>query len=227
MRNIWSDEGDVRADVPLEKIHEAEMWRSATVASPVPLGLIGFATATFILGFVMAAGGAVVAAVPVLLLFGGLTQWVMSFFALRKGSTLAATVFGTYGTFYLAYAMYVLYAAYWAPAGQLANIGMGLGVFLFLIAFITLYLMLSAVQSNVALAAVLGTLFLGYLCLGMGYETGGMPLVSVWFPISGWILMISGLIAYYASFAVVFNSAGHRAALPIGARGVEEVHTEA
>jgi hypothetical protein len=217
------DEGEVRTAVPVEKIHEAQLWREATMASPLPLGLAGFAIAAFTSGLALALGVPILGTLPILVVFGGITLWTMALFALRKGSTFAATFFGIVGSFNIVWAIYTLYAARFALPGQVAALAPGLGVYVFLVAFVIAYLMLCAFQVSRALSGVLLTLFVSYLALGLGMVTAAPG----WLTVAGWLAVISAIIAFYASFAIIFNSVAHKEHLPLVSTRREEAEVRA
>lgn len=211
MRNMWMDEGEVRTTVPVEKIHEAELWREATIASPLPLALAAFAVATFAAGLAAATGAPLLGVIPIVVMFGGITLWVMALFFLRKGSTLASTFAGIVGSYNIVWPIYYVYATTFAPAGMLANIATGMAVFLFLTAFIVFYLFLCAMRANVAFSLVILTLFLSLLATGLGLLAASPALVAI----GGWMSVISAIIAFYTSFAIIWNSAAHKEQLPL------------
>jgi succinate-acetate transporter protein len=220
--NIWTEEGEVRTDVPVEKIREAEMWRDATMASPLPLGLAALGTATFLYGVGMAFGVPAIAWVPALFVIGGITLWTMALFALRKGSAFTATFFGIVGSFNVTWALYNTYAAVFVPAGVGITLAPVLALLLFLTAFILIYLWFCSFQRSAALALVLLTLPVSYVLVGIGILTAGVIL-----KVGGWFAIASAIIAYYTSFAIVWNSVAHREQVPMGTRLREEVHAHA
>jgi succinate-acetate transporter protein len=223
MPSLWSDEGEIRPGAPREKVREAELWRDATIATPVPLGLAALSTATFIWGIVMAFRMAVIAAVPVIFVIGGITLWTMALFALRKGSTFTATFFGIVGSFNISWAVYAVYAAMFLPAGQAVTIAPMLALLQFLTAFVLAYLWLSSFQVNTALMLTILTLFISYVLVGIGLMTGGVLLA-----VGGWFAVASAIIGYYTSFAIIFNSVAHKAQVPLGTKEyAEEAHEHA
>lgn len=216
--NVWMDEGEVHTDRPIEKLRDAELWRDATIATPVPLGLAAFATAALFSGFSMALGFPVAAVLPVAFIFGGLTLWTMALFALRKGSTFAATFFGTIGSFNLIWPLYYIWPALMGPPAQS---GTTAAILFFVFALIVAYLMLCAFRVSLSLALVLLTLFLSYLAAGLGFLSGE---TSTWLPISGWIEVVSAALAYYTSFATIWNSVTHKEQFPLGRVVREEAY---
>jgi succinate-acetate transporter protein len=232
MRRIWTEEGEVHTDVALEKVHEAELWREATMATPMPLGLASMAIAIFVWGLGMAFTIPAIAWVPVLSVFGGLIPLVMALFALRKGRAFAATFLGIVGGFFLTWGAYILYGSMFVAAAAargapgvapalISGLTGVLSILLFVTAFILVYLCFCAIQHSIALMLVLLTLPISFVLVGIGLLTAGVIL-----QVGGWVAIASALLAAYTSFAIAWNSVTHKESVPIGLRYAEIVYAK-
>ncbi|TDQ04757.1 acetate uptake transporter [Labedaea rhizosphaerae] len=179
-------------------------------ADPGPLGLAGFAATTLVLSFVNAGivGAGVAAAVlPLALFYGGLAQLIAGIMEFRKGTTFGATAFCTYGPFWMAFAFFNWFFAKDAGADTSSAVGM----FLLVFTIVTAYLAVASLATNGALVAVFVLLALTFLFLTIGAfgEADGMT------KIGGWLGVITAVVAFYTSFAVVTNDTWKRTVLPV------------
>jgi succinate-acetate transporter protein len=215
-RTIWTEAGPLLTSerIPLEWVEQAETSAAASVADPVPLGMAAFGLTIFLFGAIYAWFGTPSAhlrvLMPIAFWFGGIVEFLAAMWAMRKGSTFAATTMGVLSGFWLTWA-------------GLSYVGMGgagaaavLGIYLALFGLITAYLFVAACRVNLALATVLGVTTLAFWAgaWGLGYSS----LVAM--RVAGWCAVAAGVIAFYASFAVVLGSTAQRELLPLGARCV-------
>jgi succinate-acetate transporter protein len=198
------------------------------------LGLAALASATFTLSAVFAGWftlvGAVVA-IPVLLVIGGIGQFLAGMWAHRRGEVLMATAFSLLGTFYAAFALLLWMVATHLMAGAVvSNAVRGVtGIFLLTIAVLTAGLGVAALGKNRLLAAMFFLLALAYLCDGLGIWTQPTTwLIAIGNPTvvatarSGWLLVVGGyagliaaLLACYEAIALVVNSVSGQERLPM------------
>ena len=188
-------------------------------ADPGPLGLAAFALTTFTLslfnaGFAPEALETLV--LPIALFYGGVAQLIAGLFEFRKANTFGATAFVSYGAFWLAFAAYVQFAepALEADGATPEQIKVATGIFLLGWAIFTLYMFVASLRTNAGLIGVFLTLFLTFACLSIGDLTG-LKIIAT---IGGFIGLLSALIAWYTSAAVVTNATWDRTVLPVGAR---------
>ncbi|MFI0723331.1 acetate uptake transporter [Streptomyces sp. NPDC021224] len=198
-----------------------------TIADPGPLGLAGFAATTFVLSsfnanLIDASLEAVV--LPLALFYGGLVQLLAGMWEFRKGNTFGATAFCSYGAFWLSYAGYAKFVAGGLPADTAHQ---ATGLFLLIWAIFTVYMTVAALRTNGALLAVFVALSATFILLTVAEfaESSGITKVG------GWLGLVTAVLAWYASFAVVTNSTWKRGVLPLfaaaeGAQGgpVEGAH---
>jgi succinate-acetate transporter protein len=181
------------------------------IADPGPLGLAGFAATTLVLSFVNAGlvDASVVAAVlPLALFYGGLGQLIAGLWDFRKGNTFGATAFCTYGGFWLAFAFY---AWFFEPKAIAAGHGgTATGLFLLVFTVVTAYLTLASLRTSGALVAVFTFLTLTFLFLTIGALAGTKGITMI----GGYLGIVTAILAFYASAAIVTNATWRRVVLP-------------
>ena len=213
----WTRSGTVAGPLPRVETEAVVEREQAAVADPLPLGLAGFASATFTISAVFAgwfATADVVLAIPVALVFGGIGQFLAGMWAFRRGNLLAATAFGTFGAFNASWAILewlTLTKVLPSPAGG-GNPAYVTGIFILTFALIALYLAIAAVGDNLTVSAILFILALTYLCDGIGVMIGGQNVLMY---IGGYAGLVTSVLAFYLSGAIVINSALKREVLPV------------
>ena len=213
----WTHAGPVHApeDVPLDQIVREEVRASASVGDATPLGLLGFATGTFTLSAI-ATGffepSTIPYAVPVILVFAGLAQFIAAMWSFRRGDTLGATAFGSFGSFNVTFALYELLLHPATIAGS-ATAAPVVGIWIACFSYISLMLFVAAMRRNLMLSLVLLTLAgaYGFLAAAIFYPSSGMLL-----NIAGWCGIASSVLAFYVATATVINSENQRSVLPLG-----------
>lgn len=189
------------------------------IADPGPLGLAAFALTTFVLSL-FNAGLAPEALEPVVLplalFYGGLAQLLAGMWEFRKANTFGATAFGSYGTFWIAFAAYVQFIEPEMEASGVPESGITTATGIFLVGWtlFTLYMLVAALRTTSALVAVFATLFLTFALLSVGDLLGVDAIATV----GGFMGIVTALVAWYASAAVVTNATWGRTVLPVGPR---------
>ncbi|MHB1415685.1 MAG: acetate uptake transporter [Chloroflexota bacterium] len=212
----WTSAGPIRTVEPTEEVLRQETHAAATAADAAPLGLAGFAGATFTVSAINAGWApavALVAALPILFIFGGLTQFIAGMWAFRKGNTFAATAFGSFGAFNTLFAIVLLIGfTGLVPFGTTAMAVAG-GLTLAMFGLIAAYLAVAAIAESWVLVAVLTTLAVTYGLLSAGWFAGG-GLANGLIYAGGWAGIVSSSLAFWASLAIVINSTMHRQLIP-------------
>ena len=212
----WTPAGPIRSEAPMDIIEQEETRAAASVGEAAPLGLFGFASATFTLSAVNAGwfpAATAIFAMPLVLIFGGIAQFIAGMWSYRKGDTFAATAFGSFGAFNTTYALFLLFSASGLVKGPAAGTGV-IGIFIACFSLIAFVLMLAAMRINWALVGVLFFLALTYGLLGAGEIAGASPNLLSY---GGWAGLISSVLAFYTAAAMVINSVNKRVVLPLGA----------
>ena len=185
---------------------------TSAIADPAPLGLAGFAMTTLVLsvfnaGFFNVTAEAVV--LPLALFYGGLGQLLAGMWEFRRGNTFGATAFSSFGAFWLAY--YVLVKDVAPTIATSVDFHNALGLFLLVWGIFTLYMTVAAVRVNHAVLAVFVSLTLTFVVLAIGEFSGNGDITKA----GGWLGLLTGLLAWYASFAGVVSTTFNRQLLPV------------
>ena len=189
---------------------------AAAIANPAALGLGAFALTTFLLSVHNSMG---VTREPLLVFFGfavfygGLAQFCAGMWEFKTGNTFGATAFSTYGAFWMGVAATVVLVLW----GKLAatDVTYTLAWILTAFAIFNTYMLLIAARSqNTAVFLVFLTLEVTEILLAWGNFNGdaaGKGLVSI----GGWVGILTALVAWYTSAAIVANSLRPKM-LPVG-----------
>jgi len=175
------------------------------IADPAPLGLAGFALTTFLLSADNAhlIKGSGTAFLGYALAYGGLVQLLAGMWEFRRDNTFGATAFATYGAFWIGLWFYFFHGA-----DNLKDLGWIVLGFL----IINTYLLLSATRVNAAVTGVFLVLEITEILLVIGFLNANTNLIKA----GGWAGIVTAAVAWYASFAGVFNSFGGSRLLPVG-----------
>lgn len=192
---------------------------SRGVADPAPLGLAAFALTTFVLSL-FNAGVAPEALEPVVLplalFYGGLVQLLAGMWEFRNANTFGATAFASFGAFWLSFAAYVQFVEpeLMASGATEAQVSTATGIFLVGWALFTLYMLVASLRTTGALVGVFATLFATFALLAVGDLTGADAVATV----GGWVGIVTALVAWYASAAIVTNKTWGHTVLPVAPR---------
>lgn len=211
----WTPAGPIRSALPLEEIEREEAHAAASVGEPASLGLFAFATGAFTLGSIFNGvfpTSTLLYAVPVMLIFGGIVQFLAGMWSYRKGDTLAATFFCSFGGFNATYALFLLFQHTGLVAGPAAGTGVT-GVVFVCFALIAVVLMVAATSRNIVLVGVLLCLAVADGLVGGGELAKGSSYVISY---GGGFGIACAVLAYYAAAAMAINSAHGRLVLPLG-----------
>ena len=180
------------------------------VANPAPLGLIGFASTTWLLSLVNAGifgSDSVPLVLGMALAFGGGAQVLAGILAYFRGNTFATVAFVSYGSFWLSFVAYVHGFGGGAPPGFVGWYLLVWGVF-------TFYMWIASFRHSTALQLVFLTLWITFGLLAAGDLFSSTLLHRA----GGYLGLVCAAIAAYLSAAEVINSDYGRTILPVGAR---------
>ena len=181
------------------------------IADPGPLGLAAFALTTFVLsmfnsGLVSDKGEPIVFALA--LTYGGIAQFTAGVWEFRTGNTFGAVAFCSYGAFWLSFwAIQQFYAAK-IPT---ADVGHAVGLYLIAWGIFTAYMFIASLRTTAAVAAVFFLLAITFFVLGIGNSGASTGTIKL----GGYIGLVTAVVAWYASFAVVTNTTFGRTVLPV------------
>ena len=193
----------------------AEERSAPAIANPAPLGLAAFALTTFILSASNAFGvktAPLLAFIGYALFYGGLAQFMAGMWEFKTGNTFGAVAFSTYGGFWMGLAAWLALVVF----GKVpeADVPHSLGWILLAFAIFNTYMLLWSARVNVAVFLVFLTLEVTEILLFLGNFAGAAPgsgLVAV----GGFVGLLTALVAWYTSAALVGNSMG-APVLPVG-----------
>jgi succinate-acetate transporter protein len=181
------------------------------IADPGPLGLAAFALTTFVLsmfnaGLVSDKGEPVVFALA--LTYGGIAQFAAGLWEFRTGNTFGAVAFCSYGAFWLSFWFINQFYAAKIPA---ADAGHAVGLYLIAWGIFTAYMFVASLRTTVAVAMVFILLAITFIVLGIGESGASTGTIKL----GGWLGLVTAIVAWYASFAVVTNATFGRTVLPV------------
>lgn len=184
-------------------------------ANPAALGLVAFGLTTVLLslvnaGVLPAAGGDVV--IPLALVFGGLLQIFAGVFEFKLGNTFGMTAFLSYGAFWWWHAFLLLLAH--SHLIDISQAGPTIGAGILLFGVLTLYLWISTFRLPRITFLIFLTLWVTFALLGLGFIYASDGLVRA----GGWLGILCGALAMYASFGIVTNATFGRTVVPLGLR---------
>ena len=185
------------------------------IANPAPLGLAAFALTTFLLSAANAhwmKGNATGDAwVPYALAYGGIAQFLAGMWEFRNRNVFGATAFSTYGAFWIGLFFYVRLVAPTAPL-KTAFVSHDVAWILLAFAIFNTYMLLLSAQVNLAVFAVFLTLEITEIVLFLGNFSNSLGTIQF----GGYVGIVTALVAWYASFAILSNDMAGRIKLPTG-----------
>ena len=182
---------------------------AAVLADPAPLGLAGFALTTFVIS-VHNIGAPDLAWFGLALFYGGTAQFAAGMWEFKRGNVFGATAFGSFGAFWLALAGFIaLVLAGKVPAAQVHT---DVGWFMFAFFVFCSYMLVASARVNLAVFGVFLTLDVTLILLFIGNFANATAIVVI----GGIVGVITALVAWYASFALLLAGMGHPI-LPVGA----------
>ena len=184
--------------------------KTTGLANPGPLGLLGFGMTTILLNLHNAELIQLsVVIVSMGFALGGLAQIIAGIFELRNGNTFGGTAFTAYGCFW-----WSLIFIWVNPTGGAiaASDAQSMGAYLLLWAIFTGFMFIGTLKHNKATQVVFGTLTLLFLLLAIADFSGihGVHLAA------GWVGIICGASAIYASMGQILNAEYGKNVMPLG-----------
>jgi uncharacterized protein len=180
------------------------------IANPAALGLAGFGLTTFVLSTHNAGWAPDLTWVGLAFFYGGLAQFCAGMWEFKTGNTFGATAFSSYGAFWLALATFVMLVLFGkVPA---ADVLKDQGWFVLSFAIFNTYMLVWSSRVNMSVFLVFLTLEITEILLFLGAFSGNTGLVTL----GGYVGVITAIVAWYASAAVVANSMRATRILPVG-----------
>ena len=189
------------------------MPANTSTGDPAPLGLVGFGLTTVLLSTINAGllpSGGVAVVIPLAIAFGGTMQIVAGLLAYKEGNTFETVAFNSYGAFWWWFGLMELFSS--AGVVDLSGQTPVIGFTLMLWGVFTTYMWVATFRLNWTLLALFGLLATTFYLLGLGDFLG-----IGWLPVAGgYVGIVTGLLAMYASFAEVLNWTFDDTVLPLG-----------
>ena len=180
------------------------------ISNPVPVGVAGFSLTTFTLGLDttgMFSPKLTILVLPLAAFYGGLTQWIAGWFALRRGDLFAASFMTTYGAFWWTYVALVVYVVprVGTAAGEITTI------FLIMWTVITIIFTIATLGTN---WFVFGTFVEFSITLIVAFVGSGIPSVPITHA-AGYLEIILGALGWYIVMAELVNVMVRRPVFPL------------
>ena len=199
------------------------------IADPAPLGLAAFALTTFLLsaknaGWMTHATGS--AFLGYAFAYGGLAQFLAGMWEFTRANVFGAVAFGSYGAFWMGLGLWVLLVANPAVAAirpatlasTVAGLNHDLGWILLAFFIFNTYMLILSTQINMAVFAVFLTLGVTELILCIGnFNAGSALLPTTTIKIGGYVGLLTALVAWYTSMALISRGMTGKLKLPVGA----------
>lgn len=185
-------------------------------ANPSPLGLMSFATTTFVLSMynVSARGVSVPNVVLGLAIgYGGLVQLLAGMWEFASGNTFAATAFSSYGGFWISFGF--LYIPQFAIQEAYTEEGMfadAVGIYLAAWFIVTFIFFVASLKSSVALSSLFFFLDITFMLLFISEFTGMSSVHTA----GGAFGIITAFIAYYIALSGMLTKDTSHFTLPVG-----------
>ena len=180
------------------------------LANPGALGLGAFAMTTFILNVVNAdliSKDNLGVVLPMGLFYGGLCQFVAGMWDVKRGDIFGATCFTSFGAFWMAVALLILLEM----NGIIAPVPReGMAVLFISWGMFTAYATVASLKGAKDVIAVFTLLTLLFFLLAIGEWSHNMHKVA------GYEGIVTAVVAWYASAAILINEKFGREVLPRG-----------
>lgn len=180
------------------------------VANPAALGLGGFALTTIVLSLfnanLISTGESVV--VPLAMAYGGVAQFIAGMWEFKNKNVFGATAFSSFGAFWWFFAL-----LHWSVSTNALTIEDGAAALAAALAawgVFTFYMWIASFKTNWAVWSVFLTLWLTFFLLSAG------EFISTIGIIGGYVGLLCGSLAWYASAAIVINETFGHIVLPVG-----------
>ncbi|OJD15889.1 hypothetical protein AJ78_03907 [Emergomyces pasteurianus Ep9510] len=206
-------------------------------ANPGPLGLLGFATTTFVMALYQCGVGLPdsnpfggvgpdAAVFGLAVFFGGMSQIIAGIMAFIIGNTFGTTVHIAYGSFWLGFSMFLVPALgiKSAYAGDQRAYSFALGIYLLFWCVLTIMFFVASLRTNYTILAVFGLLVLAYFFLSLAQfvQTSDMDNAVRLNKTGGAFAFLCALAAFYAGASGLMVPETTFVTLPLGIIAPEE-----
>lgn len=184
------------------------MDNKTAIANPGPLGLLGFGMTTLLLN--LHNGGLIplsIVIVAVGFALGGAAQIIAGVMEFKNNNLFGATAFTAYGFFW--WSLILIWINPFSKIAAADDISMGF--YLLIWGIFTLLMFIGTLKHDRSLQLVFLTLTLLFFLLAIADFSGSKVLKLI----AGWVGIICGLAAIYASLVQVINNEYGRKVLPL------------
>jgi len=143
--------------------------------------------------------------------YGGIAQLLAGMWEFRTGNTFGAVAFTSYGAFWISFFAFALWFEKLLPGKDAGVAGHAVGLYLIAWGIFTAYMFIASLRTTAAIAAVFFLLAITFFVLGFGNVGGNANVIKA----GGYIGIVTAVVAWYASFAVVVNSTFGRVIMPV------------
>jgi uncharacterized protein len=197
------------------------------IADPAPLGLAAFALTTFLLSAKNAnwmTHATTLAWLGYAFAYGGLIQLLAGMWEFRNRNVFGAVAFSTYGGFWIGLGLWVQLVVNPAvaairpatAAATVAALNHDVGWILLAFFIFNTYMLILSTQVNMAVFLVFLTLGLTEIILSIGNFNLGSAGTSGIVQFGGYVGLVTALVAWYTSFALVSRGMAGRLKFPVG-----------
>lgn len=184
---------------------------STPAADPAALGLGAFALTTFLLSAYNAGWSPNFVWLGTAFFYGGMAQFLAGMWEFRNRNTFGCMAFSTYGGFWMSLAFFVMLILTGVVPAEVEI--EGLGWFLLAFTIFNTYMLFWSTRVNVAVFLVFLTLEATEIVLVLGFLLGD---VTTLIRLGGYLGVITAIVAWYTSAAVVVNNMAGRSVVPEG-----------
>ena len=210
----WTEGGPVKTIIESTEVQRQEATSEARIGDPGAMGLFGFCVGTVVVAWVLSGWAAMpaslIAAVPSLLVFAGIGQFVAGLYAFSRTNSWAGTTMCSFGANNVIVAMFIWMQVTGLIPRTPSNMLL-LAVDLFCMGYISLALTLGALRMNAIYALTTACLIAGYTLPGIQFLGANRELGIL----GGYFLLAASFFAFYAATANIVNSAWRREMIPL------------
>lgn len=210
----WTQGGPVKSVADATDIAAIETASEASVGDAGAMGLFGFCVGTVVIAWVLSGWAAMpaslIAAVPALLVFAGIGQFIAGLYAFSRTKSWAGTAMCSYGANNVIVASFIWMQTMGLIPNTHSNMLL-MAVDLFCMGYISLALMAGALRLNAVYVLTTLMLVAGYTLPGVQF-LGGSRECGI---LGGYFLLAASFFAFYAATANIVNSAWRREVLPM------------
>lgn len=179
------------------------------MTNPVPIGVAGFALTTFALGLYTCGQFNAKGEVLIYVLaafYGGLTQFIAGFFALRRGDLFPASFMTTYGAFWFTFVGLNVYVVPHAGAAG----AQAASIFLIVWSVITFIFLVASLFTNWVVLVTFAEFMVTLIVLDIASVGASTGLDHV----GGYLEMVLGFLAWYIVLGEIVNDMANRVIFP-------------